>query len=83
MNNNIQEFKEDFDNFTENARKREKKDNLPIFKKRFKTYNPDQITFYTFDPSKTFPIKCFERFIVDTIREIDISDFEKKEACAK
>ena len=45
MNNNITKFKENHYNFTESLKKQEEK-KLPVFKKRFKPYNPDQITFY-------------------------------------
>lgn len=79
MNKNLNEFTEKYNNFTESINNQESKNKLPIFKKRFRPYNPDQITFHTFDPSQTFQIGCFERFIVETIKDIDISDFEKRD----
>lgn len=81
MDNNLNEFKEHYNNFTETIKNQKEKNKLPIFKKRFRAYNPNQITFFTFDPLKTFPMGCFERFIVETIKNIDISDFEKREKC--
>ena len=78
MNDNVAEFKKKYDDFNNSIELQNKSRKLPIFKKRFRGYNPDQITFYTFNPLEAFPKGCFERFIVDTIKNIDISDFEKR-----
>ncbi len=43
--------------------------------KRFSIYNPDQCCLIDFNPAELFPKRCFERFLVETIKGLDISDF--------
>ena len=45
--------------------------------KKYKNYEPTQTVFFTFDPGEYFPIGSFERFLVDTIEELDLSNFIK------
>jgi len=43
--------------------------------KRFTIYSPDQCCLIDFNPAALFPKRCFERFLVETIKGLDISDF--------
>jgi len=47
--------------------------------KRYKPYEPDQILFIEFNPARSFSKGIFERFIVDTMQETDISEFIMEE----
>jgi len=78
MNNNIEDFNYNFSKYQTNVDK-QKEVKKPIFKKRFKEYNPDQMYFSTFNPKECFKEGCYERFIVDTMKKIDINEFEKIE----
>ena len=42
---------------------------------RFKEYNPDQSYFINLDPKIYFPLGSYERFIVDMLENIEISNF--------
>ena len=48
-------------------------------KKRYKLYEPEQSVFFTFIPEKSFPPGSFERYLVDTINQLDLSSFNKAE----
>ena len=45
-------------------------------KKRFKSYTPDDHTFLHLDPEKMFPNGSFERFIIDTVNQLNLEKFE-------
>ena len=45
-----------------------------IYEKRYKPYTPDQMIFIDFNPAISFPKDTYERFIVNTMQEIDIED---------
>ena len=78
MNKNINDFVEKYEDLNKRLTKQTEEKKLPIFNKRFREYNPDQILFYTFNPIETFPEGSFERFIVEIIKNIDISAFAKR-----
>lgn len=78
MNENINDFVEKYEDFNKTIMKQDEGRKFPIFNKRFREYNPDQILFYTFNPGETFPEGSFERFVVDIIKNIDIADFAKR-----
>ena len=78
MNDNMKDFTEAYNNFTNTINSQMESRKLPIFSKRFREYNPDQTSFYTFNPAEIFQEGCFERFLVETIKNLDISDFEKR-----
>lgn len=44
--------------------------------KRFREYVPEQTTFLEINPDRLFPKGSFERFLVNTIKGIDISSFK-------
>jgi transposase len=76
MSENTKEFVEEYNNFRKVIYSQTESKKLPIFNKRFREYNPDQASFYTFNPAEIFQEGCFERFLVNTIKNLDISDFE-------
>ncbi len=78
MNEELNEFSKGYDDYEKAIKKESKERRLPIFDKRFREYNPDQIFFHTFNPAEVFPKGSFERFLVDIIREMDLSDFAKR-----
>ena len=43
-------------------------------KKRIKKYDPDQPSFVHIEPTKSFPEGCFERFLVETFKSINLDD---------
>lgn len=48
-------------------------------RKRYKLYEPEQSVFFTFIPENFFPSGSFERYLVDTINQLDLSSFHKAE----
>jgi len=46
-----------------------------IYEKRYKPYTPDQMIFIDFNPAISFPKDTYERFIINTMKEIDIKEF--------
>lgn len=60
--------------FEKNSQENNKSDE-PI-NKRFYLYNPDQFLMLNFNPEKTFPEDTFERFVVNTLKEMDLKEFE-------
>jgi transposase len=81
MNKNINDFVEKYEDLNKTLSKQTEEKKLLIFNKRFREYNPDQILFYTFNPIETFPEGSYERFLVDIIKNIDISAFAKMAKC--
>ena len=45
-------------------------------KKRYRIYNPYQLCFTEFNPDRSFPIGSYERFLVETLINLNISSFE-------
>lgn len=78
-NNNIEDFNKSYTEYQKSLLNKTENRKLPIFDKRFRVYNPDQIIFTSIDPEKIFPKGCYERFLVEAIKKIDISNFAKRD----
>ena len=70
MNENINDFVEKYEDFNKTIMKQDEGRKFPIFNKRFREYNPDQILFYTFNAGETFPEGSFERFAVIGLKKV-------------
>jgi transposase len=55
----------------------QQKNNKDIkYPKRFFAYTPDQFLMLNFNPEKTFPVGTFERFLVETIKDLNLEEIE-------
>ena len=72
---------DEFESFSSQQREVNKEE--IFYKKRIQPYNPDQILMLDFNPGKTFPEGTFERFLVNMLIDMDLSDFEYSQGLDK